>query len=34
MQHLLDPETAPTGAEVVAGLRALATLTGPGGPTE
>jgi AcrR family transcriptional regulator len=29
MQHLLDPETAPTGAEVVAGLRALAALTGP-----
>jgi len=27
MQHLLDPETAPTGAEVVAGLRALAALT-------
>jgi AcrR family transcriptional regulator len=29
MQHLLDPETAPTGAEVVAGLRALAALTTP-----
>jgi AcrR family transcriptional regulator len=27
MQHLLDPDTAPTGAEVVAGLRALAALT-------
>lgn len=27
LQHLLDPETAPTGAEVVAGLRALAKLT-------
>ena len=30
MQHLLDPDTAPTGAEVVAGLRALAKLTDPG----
>ena len=29
MQHLLDPETAPTGAEVVAGLRALTALTTP-----
>jgi AcrR family transcriptional regulator len=29
MQHLMDPETAPTGAEVVAGLRALAGLTDP-----
>jgi BetI-type transcriptional repressor, C-terminal len=29
MQHLLDPGTAPTGAEVVAGLRALAALTAP-----
>ncbi|TWF78309.1 TetR family transcriptional regulator [Pseudonocardia hierapolitana] len=29
MQHLLDPDTAPTGAEVVAGLRALAALTAP-----
>ncbi|QYN35109.1 TetR/AcrR family transcriptional regulator [Pseudonocardia sp. DSM 110487] len=27
MQHLLDPDTAPSGAEVVAGLRALAALT-------
>lgn len=29
MQHLLDPDTAPTGAEVVAGLRALAALATP-----
>ena len=29
MQHLLDPETAPTGAEVVAGLRALTALATP-----
>jgi AcrR family transcriptional regulator len=29
MQHLLDPDTAPTGAEVAAGLRALAALTVP-----
>jgi AcrR family transcriptional regulator len=29
MQHLLDPDTAPTGAEVVAGIRALAALAGP-----
>jgi AcrR family transcriptional regulator len=29
MQHLLDPDTAPTGAEVVAGLRMLAALTTP-----
>jgi len=30
LQHLLDPETAPTGAEVVAGLRALAELARAG----
>ncbi|MDN5750225.1 MAG: TetR family transcriptional regulator C-terminal domain-containing protein, partial [Pseudonocardia sp.] len=29
MQHLLDPETGPSGADVVAGLRALAALLGP-----
>ncbi|WP_345607836.1 TetR/AcrR family transcriptional regulator [Pseudonocardia adelaidensis] len=29
MQHLLDPATAPTGAEVVAGLRALGALAAP-----
>jgi hypothetical protein len=30
VQWLIDPERAPTGPDIVAGLRAMANILGPG----